>query len=116
MEREEERPREARAEAEPDPHGDEELVEEESEAAAAEAARIGGVAGDEDLDPAVRPVIEGGGGEAEGFEQAEDDLVEEAGHGDPRHDPAADSFEVEAEADRVPDQHGEADDVTRPED
>lgn len=56
--------------------------QEEADAAAAEAARIGGVAGDEDLDPAQRPVIEGGGGEAEGFEESEDALVEHASHGD----------------------------------
>ncbi len=62
----------------PDPR----YEQEETEAAAAEAARIGGVAGDEDLDPALRPVIEGGGGEAEGFEQAEELLIEHASHGD----------------------------------
>src|SRR4051794_2454982 len=62
----------------PDPRHE----QEETDAAAAEAARIGGVAGDEELDPALRPVIEGGGGEAEGFEQAEDALVEHATHGD----------------------------------
>jgi hypothetical protein len=56
--------------------------QEQTEAAAAEAARIGGVAGDEDLDPAERPVIEGGGGEAEGFEEAEAALIEHASHGD----------------------------------
>ncbi|MGN6187716.1 MAG: hypothetical protein ACTHOE_02355 [Conexibacter sp.] len=56
--------------------------QEETDAAAAEAARIGGVAGDEDLDPALRPVIEGGGGEAEGFEEAEEALIEHASHGD----------------------------------
>ncbi|HXE45250.1 MAG TPA: hypothetical protein VN635_08630 [Conexibacter sp.] len=54
----------------------------EEAAAAAEAARIGGVAGDEGLDPARRPVIEGGGGEAEGFEEAEEALIEHASHGD----------------------------------
>src|SRR5262245_15374168 len=56
--------------------------QQETDAAAAEAARIGGVAGDEDLDPAQRPVIEGGGGEAEGFEEAEEALIEHATHGD----------------------------------
>jgi hypothetical protein len=56
--------------------------QEETEAAAAEAGHIGGVAGDEDLDPARRPVIEGGGGEAEGFEEAEAALIEHASHGD----------------------------------
>src|ERR1700744_572700 len=58
------------------------LVKEEIAAAAREAAGIGGVAGDEDLDPAQRPVIEGGGGEAEGFEEAEAFLIEHASHGD----------------------------------
>jgi hypothetical protein len=62
----------------PDPR----YEQEETDAAAAEAAKIGGVAGDEDLDPALRPVVEGGGGEAEGFEQAEEALVEHASHGD----------------------------------
>lgn len=56
--------------------------QEETDAAAAEAASIGGVAGDEQLDPAMRPVVEGGGGEAEGFEEAEEALVEHASHGD----------------------------------
>jgi hypothetical protein len=62
----------------PDPR----YEQEQTDAAAAEAARIGGVAGDEDLDPAQRPVVEGGGGEAEGFEEAEDALIEHATHGD----------------------------------
>jgi len=62
----------------PDPRHEQEEVD----AAAAEAAGIGGVAGDEDLDPAQRPVIEGGGGVAEGFEEAEDALIEHATHGD----------------------------------
>jgi hypothetical protein len=54
----------------------------QADRAAAEAARIGGVAGDEQLDPAERPVIEAGGGEAEGFEQAESVLIEHATHAD----------------------------------
>jgi hypothetical protein len=58
------------------------LVDEEAAAAAAEARAIGGVAGDEDLDPRERAVLEGGGGESEGFELAEDDLIEHASHGD----------------------------------
>jgi hypothetical protein len=56
--------------------------DEETEAAAAEAAGIGGVAGDEDLPPEDRPLAEAGQGEAEGFEQAEADLIEHASHGD----------------------------------
>lgn len=62
----------------PDPRHE----QDEIDAAAAEAAGIGGVAGDEDLDPAQRPVVEGGGGEAEGFEEAEAALIEHASHGD----------------------------------
>ena len=31
---------------------------------------------------------EGGGGESEGFEQAEEELIEGASHGDPQPDPA----------------------------
>jgi hypothetical protein len=60
---------------------------EEAEAAAAEAGAIGGrpssePPGQEHPDEAVRPVAEAGGGEAEGFEQAEDELIEHASHGD----------------------------------
>lgn len=62
----------------PDPR----FEREQAEAAAAEAAHIGGTAGDEQLDPAQRPVVEAGGGEAEGFEQAEEVLIEHASHGD----------------------------------
>jgi hypothetical protein len=62
----------------PDPR----YEQDETDAAAAEAGRIGGVAGDEDLDPAMRAVIEGGGGEAEGFEEAEEALIDHASHGD----------------------------------
>ncbi|HEX5852758.1 MAG TPA: hypothetical protein VFY36_06680 [Solirubrobacteraceae bacterium] len=62
------------------PNGAEE--QEEIDAAASEAARIGGIAGDEDLDPRERAVIEGGGGVAEGFEQSEALLIEHASHGD----------------------------------
>jgi hypothetical protein len=56
--------------------------QEEIEAAAAEAAQIGGRADEDELDPATRAIIEGGGGEAEGFEDAERMLIEHASHGD----------------------------------
>ena len=36
----------------------------------------------------MRAVREGGGGEAEGFEQAEEELIEHASHGDPGPDPS----------------------------
>ena len=42
-----------------------------------------------------RAVEEAGGGEAEGFEQAEQDLVEQASHGDGGGDPRADAFDEE---------------------
>jgi hypothetical protein len=56
--------------------------QEEAEAAAAEAGEIGGVTGEEKLDPAQLPVTEAGGGVAEGFEEAERALIEHASHGD----------------------------------
>ncbi|HEY3830590.1 MAG TPA: hypothetical protein VGL57_15475 [Solirubrobacteraceae bacterium] len=54
----------------------------ETEAAASEAAGIGGVAGDEELNPSQRAVIEAGGGEAEGFELTEALLIDHSSHGD----------------------------------
>jgi hypothetical protein len=83
--------------------------QEEIDAAAAEAAQIGGVAGDEGLDPADRPLVEGGEGEAEGFELAEDDLIDHASHGD-QHSarvPYYDRDERDEEAGTA--QYGEAD-------
>jgi hypothetical protein len=58
---------------------------EQEEAAAAEAARIGGTPSSEDLgstDEAQRPLEEAGQGESEGFELAERELIEHASHGD----------------------------------
>ena len=54
-----------------------------------------------------RPVEEAGGGEAEGFEQAEEALREAAEHGEGRS-PEADSYEVEEDAKRAA-EAGEAD-------
>jgi hypothetical protein len=89
---------------------DSDLLREEEAAAAAAAGRIGGVAGDEDdFDPAMRPVYEAGGGVAEGFEQAEADLVENAQHGDGRGDPLADAFRGEVESDLSGAEYGEGD-------
>lgn len=56
--------------------------QEETDAAAAEAAGIGGVTGEENLDPAQLPVSEAGGGVAEGFEESERALIDHASHGD----------------------------------
>jgi hypothetical protein len=56
--------------------------QEEVDQAAREAAGIGGATPDEGLDPAERPVAEGGGGESEGFELAQQELIEHATHSD----------------------------------
>jgi len=84
---------------------------EEAEMAAAEAGSIGGPDPMPDADPADRPVAEAGGGEAEGFEQAEDALVRNASHEDNLSDPAADAFTPEAESDRSTAVYGEPDEV-----
>jgi hypothetical protein len=92
---------------------DEIEVHEQEEAAAAEAARIGGRSGMEGMDEAERASAEHGGGEAEGFEEAEELLEEEASHGaDLGGDPLRDAGEVEEEED--PGVYGEADDVRPP--
>ena len=87
------------------------LARREAEAAAHEAAGIGGRAPD-DEDPARRPVDEAGGGEAEGFEQAEQDLRENAEHGQlgPR-DPNRDAFTPEEQSDVANAEYAEADDA-----
>ena len=87
------------------------LAEEEAAAAAAEAASIGGPPVDDGLDPAERPVVEAGGGVAEGFELAEDGLVERATHGEPGGYPADSPFPPEPESDRSSAVHAEADEV-----
>jgi hypothetical protein len=71
--------------------------EKEVDAAAHAAAAIGGRAGDENVDPAERPLQEAGEGEAEGFELAEQDLVEAAETGVIWVDPVRAAFPVESE-------------------
>jgi hypothetical protein len=88
---------------------DRDTVREEEEAAAAEARRIGGRSGMEGMDEAERASAEHGGGEAEGFEEAEELLEGQATHGDPSVDPLADA--PEAEADEDPAVYGEADEI-----
>ena len=90
---------------------------EQAELAAREVARIGGGAApdapqqaldtetDGEIDPAMVPVYEAGGGEAEGFEQAEELLIEHASHGDQQsahavlHDRGEDEEELDGRAD-----------------
>jgi hypothetical protein len=77
--------------AEADPQRDP-IVDEEAEAAAAEAAEIGGPAPDDPVDdPAQRPLVEGGEGEAEGFELAEEELIDNASHGNQKRFPNRDA-------------------------
>src|SRR4051794_40642785 len=82
---------------------------EEEEAAATEAARIGGRSGMEEMDEAERATAEHGGGESEGFEEAEELLEGQATHGDPGTDPLGVLSEPEQEPD--PAVYGEADGV-----
>jgi hypothetical protein len=90
--------------------------QEQERAAAEEAGNIGGPAPDPEGDEAARPVEEAGGGEAEGFEQSERDLVEQASHGDGRGDPEVDAFPPEAESDEATPEYAEADQVDTPDD
>jgi hypothetical protein len=93
------------------PPGDDPFGDDEADAAAAEAGAIGGLRPDYDVDESERPLKEAGEGEAEGFELAEDDLIEEASHGDERRDPTADAFEGEVESDEAGAVYGEPDEV-----
>jgi hypothetical protein len=75
----------------PEPERDS-IADEEAKAAAAEAAEIGGPAPDDPVeDPAQRPLVEGGEGEAEGFELAEEQLIDIASHGDQHRFPDRDA-------------------------
>jgi hypothetical protein len=75
------------------------LVAQQEAAAAAEAAAIGGAVPSETGDPSMDPVYEAGGGEQEGFETAEADLIENASHGEGHGDPARDALAPELESD-----------------
>jgi hypothetical protein len=88
---------------------DEREIHDEEEAAAAEAGRIGGRSGMEGMDEAERAAAEHGGGESEGFEEAEELLAGQASHGDPSTSPLRDAGAVEEEKDSAV--YGEADEV-----
>jgi hypothetical protein len=70
---------------------------------------VGGVDPEDDIDEALRPVYEAGGGEAEGFELAERDLVRNASHDDGEGFPELDEFTPETESDRSTAEYGEPD-------
>lgn len=83
------------------------IADEEADAAAAEAARIGGPAPDDGVDdPAERPLVEAGEGEAEGFELAEEELIDNAEHGDEKRFPGRDAPPPEEPSDA---EYGEPD-------
>jgi hypothetical protein len=82
------------------------LVDEAEEAAAEEAAEIGGPDPEPGVDPAQRPVVEGGEGWAEGFEEAEAELERNASHEDRGADPMRDAGKDEEDAGST---YGEAD-------
>jgi len=88
---------------------DELTIREEEDAAAAEAGRIGGRSGMEGMEEAERAAAEHGGGESEGFEEAEELLEEQATHDSPSVSPLRDAPAPEEEQD--PSIHGEADQV-----
>jgi hypothetical protein len=69
---------------------------------------------DDPVDPALAPLIEAGQGEQEGYELAEEDLIEHASHGDEHStDPIfRDASLLDEEATDV--DYGEADSEERP--
>jgi hypothetical protein len=91
-------------------HTDDDFVAAEEAAAAAEASGIGGPRLDDAHgDEAFEAVYEAGGGESEGFELAEEQLIDNATHGGGRADPIGDAFTPEAESDERTAVDGEAD-------
>ncbi len=65
---------------------------------------------DEKRDAERQPVEEAGGGVSEGFEQAEEELIENASHGDGGGDPELDAIDNEnVEAEESAAEYGEAD-------
>jgi hypothetical protein len=91
-------------------HGDEDYVAEQERAAAEEAVEAGGGSPSDEVDESERALSEAGGGESEGFELAEEELIENASHEesaapDPTHlagepedaDPEAEFGEADSE-------------------
>lgn len=86
-------------------------IEREEAAAAREAGSIGGRSGMEDVPEAERPLAESGEGESEGFEQAEELLVERASHEDDRGGPLQDRPAPEAPGGDRRGVYGDADEI-----
>ena len=87
------------------------LLRREERAAAAEAAAIGGPAPEYEGGEEARPLEESGQGVAEGFEQSERDLMEQAAHGEQRYSPEVDAFTTEERSDEATAVYGEPDEV-----
>jgi hypothetical protein len=68
---------------------------------------------DDGVDPALAPLIEAGEGESEGFELAEELLIEHASHGD-QHGTERIMFDAIDEAEEDPQISGEADTEAKP--
>jgi len=88
---------------------DRDLIAKEEAAAAAEAAAIGGHTDTERLPDAERPLAEGGEGVAEGFELAEEQLIQSASHGRKHGHPLGDRFPDEDARSEGLTIHGDAD-------
>lgn len=95
---------------------DAELVAEEESAAAFEARGIGGPVLHDADDPAFEAAYEAGGGEQDGWEQAERDLIENASHGDGHGNPLRDALAPELESDLSDAEYGDADHWEGPDD
>jgi hypothetical protein len=67
-------------------------------------------------DPAMEAVYEAGGGEAEGFEAAEEELEDNATHGGGRGDPIRDAMTPELESDEQTAVDAEGDEVIEADD
>jgi hypothetical protein len=85
------------------------LVAEEESAARAEARLIGGPPRHDGPRPELDPVYEAGGGELDGWELSEADLVENATHGDGYGNPLRDMLSPELESDVSSAEYGEPD-------
>lgn len=94
-------------------HGDDAYVAEQEREAAEEAAAIGGSGGASyEGDESERALAEAGQGEAEGFELAEEELIQNASHeADANPDPTHMGGEIE---DADPGTYGEADEEANP--
>jgi hypothetical protein len=94
--------------------GDEALVREEEQAAAEQAGEIGGAGGaDEVTDEAKRPLAEAGQGEAEGFELAEQELIDKSEN---LQGPSPRNEAMPVEEERSDAEYGEADEAESSED